>query len=123
MPVSAQEPQPLLPESQALFEPSAAERIIARAGALQEVQGQLLSREQIEAVAAEIGIQPEFVQLAIAQEKNGAAVQSVSVVKPQPQNLTKLRVVSTMIACALVAPTWIAMPGYGFLCVVNSGKG
>ena len=61
------------PEPQALFEPSAAERILARAGALQEVHGQLLSREQIEAVASEIGIQPEFVQLAIEQEKQEKA--------------------------------------------------
>jgi hypothetical protein len=64
---AVQEPQE--PAQESLFEPSAAERILARAGALQEVQGQMLSQEQIEAVAAEVGIKPEFVHLAIEQEK------------------------------------------------------
>ncbi|MES2464148.1 MAG: hypothetical protein V4671_26585 [Armatimonadota bacterium] len=65
-PVSTQEPLPA--PSPALFEPSAAERILARAGALQEVHGQMLSQEPMEAVAHEIGIKPEFVRLAIEQE-------------------------------------------------------
>ncbi|MBC8102428.1 MAG: hypothetical protein H7Z41_07550 [Cytophagales bacterium] len=64
-PGTGTEPEP----EQALFEPAAAERILARAGALQEVHGQLLSRRQIEGIAAEGGIHPEFVRLAIEQEK------------------------------------------------------
>lgn len=59
------------PEPQTQYEPEHAERIFARAGALQELQGKLLSREQIEATAAEVGIRPEFVQLAMEQEKAG----------------------------------------------------
>ncbi|MES2461451.1 MAG: hypothetical protein V4671_12785 [Armatimonadota bacterium] len=58
-----------------LFDQAAAERILARAGALQEVQGSMLYQEQVEAVAAEIGIKPEFVHLAIEQDledKNAA---------------------------------------------------
>ena len=108
-PVSEQEPRQLPPEQQALYDPSAAERILAQAGALQEVHGQLLSREQIEAVAAEIGITPEFVHLAIEQEKNGIAAQSLTVVQPQTRSLTKLRVVTTGIACALFAAVYAGL--------------
>jgi hypothetical protein len=104
---------PVLPSPktalQALFEPSEAERILARAGALQEIHGNLLSPEQIEAIAAEIGIKPEFVHLAIEQEKNGVAAESLAATKAPFRNLTRLRVVTTMIACVLVAATHAAM--------------
>jgi hypothetical protein len=99
--VPATRPLQVKPE-QTLFEPSAAERILARAGALQEVHGQMQSTAQIEAVAAEVGIKPEFVHLAIEEEKIGTVAPSVAVVKPQPRSLAKVRTVTTGLAGTLV---------------------
>jgi hypothetical protein len=88
------------------------ERILARAGALQEIHGQLLSLEQIEAIAAEIGIKPEFVHLAMEQEKQGSQValearqEVVPATETVPANIARLRIVSTMIASTLVAATY-----------------
>jgi hypothetical protein len=93
-----------------LFDPLEAERILARAGALQEVHQRMFSREQIEAVAADIGIRPEFVQRAIEQEKNGSASALVEVNQvvmtaalPDHRHRTKFRVAATVGGCGLVA--------------------
>ncbi len=59
------------PPGQARYEPAAVERIIARASALQETHRQTLSPAQIEAIAAEVGIQPEFVHRALELENAG----------------------------------------------------
>jgi hypothetical protein len=112
--------QPPEVQQELFFDQATAEHILARAGALQEVQGQMLSQEQIEAIAAEIGIKPEFVHLAIAQdakEKRGIVAPldtAVTAAVPRTRTLTKLtkltklRVATTAGAGGLVAAIYLA---------------
>ena len=53
-------------KQQSRYEQAEVERIIAQASALQEVHHRTLSQEQIESIAEEVGIRPEFVRLAMA---------------------------------------------------------
>lgn len=97
---------------QAQYQPEHAERILARAGALQELQGKLLSRIQIEVIAAEIGIRPEFVQLAMTEEKAGvplASQQSIRRVKSHNSHLTGPRIAATIIAHTIVAASFVVV--------------
>jgi hypothetical protein len=96
-PVPAQETQPAPSTTPSLFEPSEAERILARAGVLQEIHDQLLSSEQIEAIADEIGIKPEFVHLAIEQEK---------VIKPLTSGLIKNNSRKSLTIAAILLPCY-----------------
>ena len=132
LPVQAVEPKPQTVPFPTLFEPSVAERILARAGALQEVHGQMLTQKQIEAVAHEIGITPEFVRLAIeqdAQEKNGAVAETLPAVQHRYRNLTKqqadvwLKRVNSSIEQA-TAVTWILllMIPFSIVMLLNSGE-
>jgi hypothetical protein len=113
--------QPPEVQQELFFDQATAEHILARAGALQEVQGQMLSQEQIEAIAAEIGIKPEFVHLAIEQyekEKRGIVAPldtavTAAVPRTRTRTLTttrptKFRVATTAGAGGLVAAIYLA---------------
>jgi hypothetical protein len=72
---------------QARYEPQAVVRIIERASDLQETHQQTLSPAQIEAIAAEVGIRPEFVHQALELEKAGLSQEPQTAVY-RPTSLT-----------------------------------
>ena len=102
-------------EAQTQCEAAAAERIIARAGVLQDTHRQTLSREQIETIAAEVGIRSEFVHRAIEQEKHEKAGSLAVNQRPAGEkqsrhsHLTGPRITATTVACAIVAASFVAV--------------
>ncbi len=92
------------------FEPAVMERIIARAGALQEAHRQTLSREQMEEIAAEVGIQPEFVQLALEQDREEGYSQSRAVIgsaEGAGRQNRRIALTSTAAACGIAAAAYL----------------
>lgn len=68
-------------QTQPRYEQSEVERIIAQASALQDKHHRTLSQEQIESIAAEVGIRPEFVRLAMGDETIPVVSQQSQVVR------------------------------------------
>lgn len=92
------------------YESEAVERILAQANDLQEAHRQTLSEAQIHAVAAEVGIGPEFVRAALLREKTNALGET------RPVQVSTAGSVSTQ-TNTVISPrrTAAVIAGYGVL--------
>ena len=109
---TTEQTQPLSSLTPSRYQPEDVERILAQANDLQDAHQQTLDEAQIHAVAAEVGIGPEFVRAALEQEKQRSVPLSRGV--QQSENNGNANSLSArQVAAAIVAYGVFAAPVMG----------